>query len=214
MCLIPLDNRPHYLYTALRMKNEMTRIGDVCDIRIGHTFRAAPSHAPDGRVLLIQPKDVSSDGILSVDQLFRVDIEASKRLRPSDVLLVNRGRFAAAVFSVDNGNTYVASSAFLILSVKEPIVLPEYIALFFNSRKGRRLIDRYVEKTTIPYIRAGNLKTMTIPIPPIEKQRIIIEFEDINRTYARLSRRKLELQRQILSCELTGQIRTRNRRKA
>ena len=191
----------------------MTQIGDVCDIRIGHTFRTAPSYAPDGSVLLIQPKDISSDGVLSLDQLCRVDIEASKLLQPNEVLLVNRGRFAAAVFAVDNGNTYVASSAFLILSVKEPVILPEYIALFFNSRTGRELIHRYVEKTTIPYIRAGNLKSMAIPIPPVEKQRILIEFENVNRDYGRLSRRKLELQKQILNHELTGHIQTRNRRK-
>ena len=160
---------------------------------------------PGGSVKVIQPKNISVSGILSFedDEPLWTDVSSSNPLQSGDVLLVNRGRFAATVFNLHEPGPWIAPSSILILSIKDKSVLPEYVTLFFNSPNGQKLFRLHLEKTTVPLISAKNLATMDIPVPPLEKQLALIDFEATNREYAQLSSRKLELQRQILRHELT-----------
>ena len=60
-----------------------------------------------------------------------------------------------------------------------------------------------LEQTTVPFISTTNLANMEIPIPPLDRQRVFIDFEKTSRKYGQFSRRKRELQREILNYELT-----------
>ena len=181
------------------------KINEFCTIRMGYAFRKRLEHMPGGSVKVIQPKNISVSGILSFedDEPLWTDVSSSNPLQSGDVLLVNRGRFAATVFNLHEPGPWIAPSSILILSIKDKSVLPEYVTLFFNSPNGQKLFRLHLEKTTVPLISAKNLATMDIPVPPLEKQLALIDFEATNREYAQLSSRKLELQRQILRHELT-----------
>jgi len=190
------------------------KINEFCHIRMGYAFRKRLEHVPGGGVKVIQPKNISAGGILSFDdkESWQTDVSSSKALQPGDVLLVNRGRFAATVFNLLDPGPWIVPSSILILSIKDESVLPEFIALYFNSANGQKLFQRHFERTTVPFISTSNLANMDIPVPPMEKQRALIDFEITNREYKQLSNRKLELQRQILSHELTEAEQTINRR--
>ena len=181
------------------------KIKEFCTIRMGYAFRKRLEHVPGGGVKVIQPKNISTDGTLSFgdDEPLWTNVSSSNPLQSGDVLLVNRGRFAATVFNLHELGPWIAPSSILILSIKDKSVLPEYVTLFFNSPNGQKLFRLHLEKTTVPLISAKNLATMDIPVPPLEKQLALIDFEATNREYAQLSSRKLELQRQILRHELT-----------
>ncbi len=189
------------------------RVKEFCDIRMGHAFRKRLSNRPDGNVKVIQPKNISTDGDLSFKsgEPWRTDASASKPLEPGDVLVVNRGRFAATVFNPGDTGFWIVPSSILVLSVQDKSVLPEYVALYFNSPNGERLFRRHFEKTTAPFISARNLANTDIPVPSLYKQRALINFETTRREYARLANHKLELQRRILNYELQilNQLETR-----
>jgi len=180
------------------------RIRDFSTIRMGHTFRRGLRGVADGSVAVIQPKNITDNGALCVEdeELVRVDVAESKAASPGDVLVVNRGRFAAAVFHLEQGGPYIVPSSILVLTVTQPSVLPEYVALYLNSAPGQRLFWRRQETTTVPFISTHNLAQMDIPIPPIARQRALVRLEAGNRDYARLTARKLELRRQILNHEM------------
>ncbi|MCU0640018.1 MAG: hypothetical protein MUF59_09125, partial [Candidatus Krumholzibacteria bacterium] len=76
------------------------RIEEFSDIRIGHAFRSRLSNVSDGNVLVIQPKNILPSGSITFgeDGPLRTDASVTRPLMPKDVLVVNRGRFAAAVF--------------------------------------------------------------------------------------------------------------------
>ena len=114
------------------------RVKEFCDIRMGHAFRARLANVPDGGVRVIQPKDISSDGLLSFsdDKPLLTDASISKPLQAGDVLVVSRGRFAATVFRLHDAGACIVPSSILVLSVKDESVLPEYVALYFNSLRG------------------------------------------------------------------------------
>lgn len=197
------------------MKGVKMKIKEFCHIRMGHAFRGRLANVPGGSVKIIQPKNISSSGIIFFKngEPWKMNVSASKPLQHGEVLVVNRGRFASTVFNLNDPGPWIVPSSILILSVKDESVLPEYISLYFNSANGQKLFQRHFERTTVPFISTSNLANMDIPIPPMKKQLALVEFESTNKVYAQLSKRKMELHRQILSHELTKTERSIKRSK-
>ncbi|MFC1497350.1 restriction endonuclease subunit S [Verrucomicrobiota bacterium] len=177
------------------------RVKDFCNIRIGYAFRERLTNISDGNVMVVQPKNITQDGfVFEKDEPLRTNVPASKVLQAGDVLVVNRGRFAAEVFNLEGA--WVVPSSILILSVNDESVLPEYVALYFNSVKGQNMFRRRLEQTTVPFISAKNLGAMDIPVPPLERQKDLIAFEKSVTRYNLLTNKKQELLQKILNTEL------------
>lgn len=186
------------------MKRNLRTIKQCCTLKMGYSFRQKPDFTPDGHVLVIQPKDVTADGILVPDPDCRIHSSSENRLSPGDVLLISRGRFTASTFTGAINEPCIATSAFLIVTPKKPDqLLSEYVALFFNSSDCQTLFKRLHETTTIPFISMSNLESVEIPLPSIEHQAALVALDQMNKDYARLSNRKLALQKQLLDHELT-----------
>lgn len=180
------------------------RIKELCDIRMGYAFRERIKNVPQGKVMIIQPKNISSDGVVSFGEMepLRTDVIPSRPLKAKDVLVVNRGRFAATVFEVPDEGTWIVPSSVLVLSITNASVLPEYLALYLNSANGQKMFRVHSEQTTVPFISTNNLRNMDIPVPSLQKQRALIAFEKAVGDYTRLSNRKKELLGGILNSEL------------
>lgn len=177
------------------------RVKDFSNIRIGYAFRERLVDISDGNVMVIQPKNITPDGLVfEKDEPLHTNVPPSKVLKEGDVLVVNRGRFAAEVFTLSGA--WVVPSSVLILSINTESVLPEYVALYFNSTKGQNMFRRHLEQTTVPFISAKNLGAMDIPIPPLEHQKDLIAFEKSLTTYKLLTNKKQELLQEVLNAEL------------
>lgn len=190
------------------------QIRHFCDIRLGYSFRRRLTNASDGNVKVIQPKNISPEGFISFGQgePVRTDVSVSKPLQQDEVLIVNRGRFSAAIFDLPTSDTWIVPSSILVLSPKAESVLPGYVACYFNSSNGQKLLRRHCEHSTVPFISARNLANIDIPIPPLERQKALIAFEKAAAMYTRLSNRKQELFRHILSHELAHEEQSMRRR--
>jgi restriction endonuclease S subunit len=178
------------------------KIRNCCNIRIGHAFRERLIHVPKGKIMVVQPRNILPEGIIfENDEPLRVDITSFKPLQSGDVLLVNRGRFAAIVCNLSGPEPWITTSSVLVLSIYDPSVLPEYVALYINSVIGQKKLKQYLEHTTVPFISAKNLGNMDIQIPSIERQKELITFEESVMRYNRLTNRKHELLKEILNSE-------------
>jgi restriction endonuclease S subunit len=186
------------------MLAKLVKIKQCCEVKMGFSFRKMPLCSADGEVLLVQPKDVTAEGIFEPDFNCRIASPSENRLSPGDVLLTSRGRFTAAVFPASLETPCIATSAFLIVTPKKPAeLLPDYLALFFNSSEGQMLFKRLNATTTIPFISLNNLETIEIPVPTLEQQKALIALDQMNKAYSRLSSIKLALQKQLLDHELS-----------
>jgi len=189
------------------------KINDICSIRTGHSFRGKLINDPEGRIKLIQPKNINNDGSINFngEKPLQANVSGLKPLKTGDIMVVNRGRFAAAVFAMSEENTWIVPSSILVLTVKNEKVLPEYIALYLNSSNGQKLFQRHYEETTVPFISTENLGSMDIPIPPIAKQHELVGLESTRNEYSQLLTRKLHLHKQFLSHILTEADQTKER---
>jgi len=188
------------------------KVREFSEIRIGHAFRKRLINVPNGDVKVIQPKNISSDGFVSFAEggPLQTNTSVSKPLQSRDVLVVNRGRFAATVFDFRSPGIWIVPSSILVLSVKKETVLPEYVACYFNSTNGQRMFRRHIEQTTVPFISMTNLANMDIPVPSLKRQQKLIAFDRSATKYAHLSNRKKELLREILNNELDIDDQERN----
>ena len=173
---------------------------------MGCGFRSKIEHNPEGNVLVIQPKDITNDGVLQTRNVCRVEMAATKPgqvLAKGDVLLASRGKFASTVYAGQFRENCVAAGSLLVLTVKEGLsILPEYISLYFNSAKGRQALNRLTERTTIPYLNRSTVEQMDIPLPDFETQKELVALEHTKQRYAQLTGRKLELLNKIINHQL------------
>jgi len=193
-----------YSYTAL-----VKRIADYCHVRIGHAFRGRVHHEVAGDVRVIQPRDISHNGQIAFGEAgpLRLDVPSPRFLQPNDVLLVNKGRFASAVFDFTDVEQWLAPSSVLVLTLCDGTVLPHYLACFFNSPAGQKMLRRHGELTTIPYISASNLGNMKIPIPSLERQKSLASLSEATAQFVRLSNRKHQLYSAIVGQEFNPEPR-------
>lgn len=171
---------------------------------MGHSFRQKPVCIKDGNALVIQPKDVTSDGILKVEGPCLIDFPAGTNLSKGDVLLINRGRFTACLFEDSLEMPCVATSAFMILTPNDPArLLPDYLALFLNSTEGQTILRRLNETTTIPFIKLSNLESIEIPVLPLDIQQKLVALERAKQRFAQLTARKVDLLNNLINQQLT-----------
>lgn len=82
------------------------------------------------------------------------------------------GRFA--LYRAESGQVQVYPDKLIRFRVNREVLLPEYARLALNSTRAREQIEVFCATTAGNIgISAGNLKTISIPVPPVEKQ---IEF--------------------------------------
>lgn len=177
------------------------KIQDFCKIRSGHAFRGRLVDDPNGEVSVIQPRNISTDGSISFggDAPLKMYVPAAKFLQSRDVLVVNRGRFAAAVFDLSDGKSWIAPSSIIVLTINKKSVLPEYLACYLNSVDGQKMFQRHFEQTTIPFISAKNLGEMEMPVPSLDRQRAVVAFAQATEKYRKLTQRKQEIHQQLIN---------------
>jgi len=101
---------------------------------------------------------------------------ARKRLRTGDVLVSTvRPNLNAVALVPDSLDGEVASTAFCVLRAT-PRVLPEYIYFFVQSGTFVRGLERRAKGALYPAVSESCVFDQTIPLPPIEKQRRIVDM--------------------------------------
>lgn len=117
-----------------------------------------------------------------------------------DVVVRLRVPILAVCIGKDEEGLLVSSLA-IIVRADEKQILGEYLAYYLNSSFAQNYFQTKARGTAIPMIRISDLKEMSIPIPPIEKQKQIIalmqESEKQISLFTQLIEQKTALKQQI-----------------
>jgi len=180
------------------------QIKDFAKTRIGHSFRHKLINDPDGTTKIIQPKNISSTGLLDFENYPPIQTKTvpNNPLVKGEVLFLNKRRFVAAVFNESGQECWTAPGSVIILTLDPAIVLPKYLALYLNSSKGQQKLNKVTEFSSIPFITRTNLEKINIPVPPQEKQKNLIHLMSTISRYEKLTIKKTNLLKNILNSEL------------
>lgn len=188
---------------------EKKRIGDLVSLFSGYAFRGAVKNTDSGSMLVIQAKDIDPDNyIFNEEALTKIDQEiprSNSYLQKNDVLLVSRGSgagsFRTSVFKLENENT-VASSTLYILRVKTNELIPEYLSLYLNSREGQGLLSFIASGSYIKSLNRAPLEGLEIPLPNMERQKLLVALFKNVKDQERLLDRKNSIINNLLSTSI------------
>lgn len=169
-------------FTDLAESFEPQPIGDlVLDTRYGTSRKC--SEEPEGAPILRIPNVASGHVDFQGLKYCILEPEEASRLEliPGDLLFVRTngsrdlvGR--CAIFEGHgDGSRYGFASYLIRARLDQSRVLPHFLAFFLNSTHGRAEIDQRRRTSAGQFnINSANLKSIELPVPPIDVQRRII----------------------------------------
>jgi restriction endonuclease S subunit len=157
-------------------------IRNLAEIQIGYQLREKPKADEAGEIRLIQLKDINASrthlALSEETVLFDPERSIEKQLlKEGDVLFMGKGSkpFACPVHGLPS--PAVATGMFFILRPDTKRVLPEYLAWALNREDNlRKLLVSSGTGVAMPVIRRSVLEEFSIPLPPMETQKIIGEL--------------------------------------
>jgi hypothetical protein len=171
---------------------------DFAQIISGHSFRGAIMEQLDGDFLVLQTKNIMTDG--SIDHDFvRIHIDNYREkssIQKGDVLLSNRGNFKAAVYQDEVRNVIVASSIY-ILRTDSSVIIPEYLAIFLNSKTGQRILQEHNRGAFIKSLPKSSLINLQIPVLDMKQQQKVVKIHNNYLAREKLYLRRAKLQKNI-----------------
>ena len=94
---------------------------------------------------------------------------------PKDIIFTHAGNIGQVAMIPDGCEFpyYVLSQRQFYLRCNTKLVVPEYMLLFFHSKKGQHELLSYANQTGVPSIAqpATNLKKIRLPIPSLDEQK-------------------------------------------
>ncbi|MFG6562555.1 restriction endonuclease subunit S [Sulfitobacter sp. 1A15299] len=153
------------------------RLSEVCDISAGHTARQGLKIAAKGGLLAAQLGDVRAGRPIEADALGRYQLAGlSDRFmaRPGDVLFRSKGvPSTAAIVSAACHEVIAVFQPLMILRPKTDEVLPDYLTWAINRPAAQRYFRASAQGTTIRSVSKSALEDLPIPVPSLNRQKMI-----------------------------------------
>jgi type I restriction enzyme S subunit len=191
-------------------------LGSLCHrITVGHVGSMANAYKPSGVPFLrsqnIRPFTVTTENMVFIDDGFHASLGKSS-LAAGDVAIVRTGYpGTAAVIPESLG---VANCSDLVIVKPGPEVDPHFLAAFFNSSFGKSQVGGKLVGAAQKHFNVGAAKEVTLHLPPIAEQRIIVaaamQIREETEALAELHQRKLaaldELKQSLLHQAFSGAL--------
>jgi restriction endonuclease S subunit len=187
------------------MRTKTFRLDEIANIQSGYSFRSKIVNVDNGKLGVVQTKDVAGlyineDGIARIDQEY-----AETRIQQSgDILLTSRGSFRASVGKF--GRPTIASSSLFVIRPISRDFLPEYVAIYLNSEAAQYYLNQNAKGATIQSVSIDDLKNLSIPHISLENQHIIIDLQRNVEQQNNILRRKQTIIDRILKSSVTQTI--------
>ena len=180
-------------------------IGRIASIRTGIFAKSDRA----GECVYLQAKHFDDNGVLS-SSLYP-DLEINKQrakhlLKSGDILFAAKGtKNFAALFGANNPPS-VASTTFFVLTVRDAVVLPEYLVWILNNDSTQSFLKRRAIGSSIVSISKEVLSDLEIDVPPKAKQKLILEVSGMARKENELRSKIAELRQKLIQQEINNAL--------
>jgi restriction endonuclease S subunit len=149
---------------------------------------------------LLRVQNITAEGLKLNDVIFINRETHEKELKRSqvfsgDLLITITGRIASSAVAPYSFEGNINQHS-VIVRTHESLVLNEYLAIYFNSLLGQKLALRETTGGTRPALDYCALKSIKIPLPPLEKQTEIANHINAIRATAKQLQQQAEAELQ------------------
>lgn len=177
---------------------------------------------PSKEYRVLKTKDVYDDKIhydgsdMISEEIF--NNRKKYRLKEGDILIaiVGKGSIGKTnIFREQCNKEYIFTRAIGLVRPNKQNLLPEYLHHYFQSHDAKQYFDKSITGSTgQEVLRTTALKTMDIPVPPLEEQKKITEIlstldQSIDQLYELINYKK-ELREGLMQDLLNGKVRSEN----
>lgn len=169
------------------------RIGDIAKIKTGVYLKPTAQ----GELVYLQAKHFNEEGELSSELFPDIEwqeVSENHHLKPGDVLFAAKGFKNFATVYEQRNLPAVASTSFFVISITKNHIVPEFLAWFLNDSDTQFFLKGRAKGTSIPSISKETLEALEIPIPSLDKQKMVVQIHQTRRKEKQI-RAKLEIQK-------------------
>jgi hypothetical protein len=155
------------------------RLGDVCALQAGFAARGRLDPTEGPGCLALQLRDLADRGAVDLNNVQRFALSGlSQRyaVEPGDILFRSRGT-ASTAHLMPPGATepVVALMPLFVLRPNPQVVTSEYLVWIINHPDTQRQIDAEAQGTSLRMVSKQTLEQLSIPVPALSAQRLIVE---------------------------------------
>lgn len=181
------------------------KIRDLFEINAGLYLKTHVS----GNMYYLMARDYNEEFKIKSDiepVIVEDDKTAKHILGKGDVLFASKGHnFFAAVYN-EEVKPAVASSVFLVLRRKTNSIVPDYFAWYLNHPNIQKNLRSSSKGSTIPSISKKSLSEFAVPLPAIEIQEKIVEFENLRKKELTIRTELFRLKEELINNQLLNML--------
>jgi restriction endonuclease S subunit len=155
------------------------RLKKIASIQMGYSFRTRLVFMDQGKIAVVQMKDLNDENIVDCNALIRVGMDTVKEhhlVKPGDIVFRSRGQVTTAAILVENPGPAVVAAPLLRIRTDQNVVLPDYLVWYINQPSAQALLASRAKGTSIKMISKQALESLELAIPSLEKQCVIAEL--------------------------------------
>jgi len=137
-----------------------------------------------GDLVYLQAKFFDSEGRLNgsvFPDVKRHEVPEKHLLKPGEILFSAKGWKNFATVYEEKNSPAVASTSFLVISLVNDYILPDFLAMWLNSPDMRDTLKNMAKGTSIPSITKAQLSELKVPVFPLETQRRLLRLNSLKR---------------------------------
>ncbi|WP_058616504.1 restriction endonuclease subunit S [Tepidimonas taiwanensis] len=159
-----------------------TSLATIAEVRMGYSFRSRLETDAEGDVAVIQMKDIDDANLLHPEGLARIqmpDLKDRHLVQEGDLLFRSRGVTNSAALVGQGIGRAVLAAPMLLIRPRTEIVEPAYLQWFINHPATQAVLAGQAAGTAVKMIGKGVLDGLEVALPPIDRQRLIVEVAQL-----------------------------------
>ena len=184
-------------------KNKL--LGDLVSVRSG-IYRKSIPEGEKGKIYQIQKGNFDENGDLlplPKNPELAVDSSLSKHfLHGKEILITAKGEANTAYLLPEIRVDAVASSVFLILTVKSKEVSAPYLTWYLNTRQCQSALNRLSRGSGVHSLAKRDLLQIAVPLPPLRLQKTILQLVELQRSERKLYQQLIAEKQQLAETQL------------
>lgn len=186
----------------MKTENKNSLLRDLVIIRSG-IYRKC---VPEGEVYQIQKGNFDEDGnLLPIPKLPELAMESSLSkhfLHGNEILITAKGESNTAYLFPEITQDAVASSVFLILTIKSDELSGPYLTWYLNTRQCQFALNQLSRGSSVHSLAKRDLQQICIPLPPLRVQRAILQLIELQRYERELYQQLITEKQQLAEAQL------------
>lgn len=158
------------------------RLSEIAEIRQGHQFRKKIQTEPKGEIKVIQMANIIENRYINYGKLPFLSgekIKSTHFLKKDDIIFCSRGTHNYNIIIENRNEDIIAVSQFLIIRPNQKLIKTEYLSWILKQPEAVSYLNSNRLSSAVPLLNKKTLEELTIPVPPLEKQKKISDILEL-----------------------------------